>query len=1250
MTMMTRKSLHIACMLLFALLPLKMVAGTDYACRDAKPIEDGAEINIPAAGEYWYKAGTYDLPIKVHFIPNIPQLAIKPEAIVYFSCYTDNEGNFVYDDPLLDSVINVASEMGKELPYQLTFDVQRDTIEGVPYLVYDLNIPRKYRDQIAAMGLTYEVDAYVKVKVETGGNAAITPDPTTRDCHKTCQDLEELPKTLNISSNDTETAYIMPFSVWKKDSIRFIWTGAEDATLWFSADDCGFEPEEGGAYVLGEMQLEIPAGGMLKMTQQEVSNLVDMLKNGGVYYTKVISGAPGELTIEYVPEQAPAEGAKMLTYGTAVEIKPGDETLYYYHDKWGATRFETNNGATVQMFVGNETVGKKKGEYNKAYTYDLSREQGIRYLELSDYEMKALDYSKEQNYIYVRFETTEPVMVTPSKWTPESDCANKSLLIHMGDTLDIPRNDAGKTIYRLRYDEWKNGDMTITRTKGTGTLKMYVGDTCAFTLGPTNKALKYGEDGDQYRYLELGPNANRTWDAETLDQWDEYEDKRATDGYYYVRFNVNNVSAVSFTRKERPIQSITITSTDGRKTLDRENPSLTLGATILPERAKDYPITWQVISGSELIDWDESALTMTAKMNMNGGEVAVVAADATNDQTADTIHIQVAAIPVLVESISLTVDKSELNEEDKVATYSIEVLPADAKDQRVKIVIVEGEDLIFHRENNHTITMIENTAGGTVRVAAIARDASAVSSDTISITIPNTLLVSEVKIQGASTLNRAHPTETYSVDILPENARNRDYHWEVVRGDSLVEYAIEDGLLTMTARIAMEGGEVWIAATAEDGSEEADTLHVQVAAIPILVEELHIHSTQSHLTEEEPSAQLSVTVLPNDAADRTYHYVVLEGSNLITLDTDAEQVTMTTGTPGGTVRIYAEANDETALHSDTLTITVANTQPVTEIHITGETLLNRETPTATYTAEVLPENALNRAITWAVIRGDSLIEWNETEHRLTLVMNMDGGEVLLCASAIDGSEVADTLTIHIAAVPVLSEDILLSTLEGTNELQDTLHLVARVLPEEAKIQTVTWSVAEGEDLVKLQHDTLILIPGHMADSVIVSAITDDESAIERRMTIYTRAVTAELETIVADIWEQVFQLDDERDSLHLTVRYEPANPISRDIRIEVTEGKHRIAPIERYDIGQGYVLRRARGADTGDAVVRISSYQDALLYGEITLHIVASSLEGLDEAEANTERRIIMLDGNIYVEIGTDAGYRRYTLLGERVE
>lgn len=223
--------------------------------------------------------------------------------------------------------------------------------------------------------------------------------------------------------------------------------------------------------------------------------------------------------------------------------------------------------------------------------------------------------------------------------------------------------------------------------------------------------------------------------------------------------------------------------------------------------------------------------------------------------------------------------------------------------------------------------------------------------------------VKDIPVTGV-TLNTTEATMTTGsslqlvATVLPENATNKAVTWESDDEDLIT--VDENGLVTSYSTT----GSAYIIVTTEDGNYTAEC-EVTVEEKPIdyvAVTGVTLDEEAITLIAAGETQTLTATVEPSDATDKS---VIWTSSN-------PEVATVVNGV------VTAVANGEAIItvttangsYTDTCSVTVniptgAVTVPVTGVALDKDTLSLKVGNTAALTATVAPDNATNKAVTWA---------------------------------------------------------------------------------------------------------------------------------------------------------------------------------------------------------------------------------------------------------------------------------------------
>jgi hypothetical protein len=505
--------------LVVVLFATSMMAQTGLTCEDPIPVDKNYQGRVDGPCELWYTANTYDLPLHVYFSPDSAGSKISPEVYIDFSCTSG-----VYDDPKLDSLLTKISIFGLELPLEFMCDgIFRNGKNE-----WDLSVSKTYREQLAESGITYNVQALIRVVYHEGGSISLTPDTAFTSCMD--NEYVQLGDTIEILPNDADRVFVMPFTDWQNDSIRFVWVGEQEANVWLAVQYCEFTPNSTSSFVWDTYHLTADAP--RKLQPQQIVDIIKEHKEGGVYYGKVIAPVAGKLVVEKIPMAPIKGGATLLEYGKSVKVNDATQ-LFCFPRTWLATEFVSSANRAITMYMSSTPdFTPSVDDANLLASQAFSAEDGEYHNYISKTEMTAITSATEEDYIYVRFQCASPTTIVADVWDASS-CANKSLMIRPNQQFAVAAKSKS-TIYRLFYDDWKNCDVTIKWT-GSSKLPTYIADTCSFVLSSTSSRV--------VKYASISSRGTLKLDAATIESWASRVD---ADGYLYACFNPTNKGNVTF--------------------------------------------------------------------------------------------------------------------------------------------------------------------------------------------------------------------------------------------------------------------------------------------------------------------------------------------------------------------------------------------------------------------------------------------------------------------------------------------------------------------------------------------------------------------------------------------------------------------------------------------------------------------------------------------------------------------------------
>ncbi|MBR4563090.1 MAG: hypothetical protein IKO26_01400 [Paludibacteraceae bacterium] len=485
-------------------------------CYTAIPLGKEYKADITGSQTVWYSAWTFDLPLAVYFMPqneNDP----APEVEMDFSCTTG-----VYSDSILCSLFCPNSESGIQIDMPHKPKLKTDVIDGK--LVYYIAMGKDYRDLLLRMGISYNVEVFVKVTYKSKGTISIAPDDMFSGCMDGAKFMQ-FGDTVRVKANDKERFFVVPYVQWQEDSIYYIWSGNKKAEVTV-ATDCKHNPDAEAMDESVLQRLKIPAGDTVKVSSERIKHYVQF-GEAGMLFAKCVSSSDGVLTIKRVPQAPPRGGAKLLKYGQRVILNANDtNALYAIPSSWDtATICTAPTDHIFRMYIG---TGPDFYTKDAIAAYQFHPSDKGHWLGVLTEEMKALWVNSTEHYLYVRFACSARTTFLAEIWNP-SECMNKKLITKQTTTIDVQKASYGAVFYRFYYNDWRGGDLTFTWNLKSGNCPAFIGDTCYFSASAS--------DPHVFANKAIPKNGSWTVTAEELDAWAEHVDP---DGYFYIRFNPTN--------------------------------------------------------------------------------------------------------------------------------------------------------------------------------------------------------------------------------------------------------------------------------------------------------------------------------------------------------------------------------------------------------------------------------------------------------------------------------------------------------------------------------------------------------------------------------------------------------------------------------------------------------------------------------------------------------------------------------------
>lgn len=341
--------------------------------------------------------------------------------------------------------------------------------------------------------------------------------------------------------------------------------------------------------------------------------------------------------------------------------------------------------------------------------------------------------------------------------------------------------------------------------------------------------------------------------------------------------------------------------------------------------------------------------------------------------------------------------------------------------------------------------LVKPVAPGTVTITCRSKSDRTVTA-TCTVTVKQ--YVESITIHSTLASIAADESLQLSTTVLPNNATDKSLTWT----SSNPNAATVDSTGKITG---VGGGTAVITASANDGSGVRSSFKITVAALPgtapqVPVTGVTVVSSDMTAYTVDRTAQVNATVTPSGAdadmiwASSNEAAATIDNSGLITLIRGGN--TILTGRCVSDPHYYVNVN-------------LRVVQSVENIVIVGEKKVENVGGTTQLTAEVSPDIAENKAVTWASENPEiATVDQNGT------VTGRTNGVARITAVAQDGSNVSAYAFVKIGKDPIPVESITLDYTElsrYTNE-KDGVVLTPTVLPEYADDLSVIWSSSDEE--------------------------------------------------------------------------------------------------------------------------------------------------------------------------------------------
>ena len=495
------------------------------SCSTAIPMGKDYSATVKNGQSVWYSAWTFDLPLTVTFAPK-SKTDPSPEVEMDFTC---TKG--YYKDSILCSLFCQTSSSGGvqfDMPHKPKLDTM--TLKNGTF-VYYLSLGKRYRDLLLQMGISYNLEVYVKVTYKSNGNISLAPDSLFNNCVDNAPFMH-IGDVVQVEANDKQHHVIIPYVQWQEDTIIYKWKGTKPCTLAV-ANTCDFDPTDNADPNLIQFTAKpIQPGDSIKVKAEQIYRWVhntEYPNEAGMYFGKFYSEEPGEMRITKAPQAPPQGKATLLRLDRTYALNANETALFAFPKSWDQddtvhTKFTTPTEHVFRMTI---ATAPDFAEEHIIKTYDFEKSSSGRWQGIYGSEMKEFWKKTTEQYLYVRFDCSEATTVTPSKWVVDKCISGtKNYITSLDTTFTVKRNSTGGN-YRFNYSQWVGGDLKMTFSTANK-CSVYVATDCDITLS-TNK-----ETTPNLLYFNQFTQSKKTFtiSADEIASWAPRVD---ANGYIYMR-------------------------------------------------------------------------------------------------------------------------------------------------------------------------------------------------------------------------------------------------------------------------------------------------------------------------------------------------------------------------------------------------------------------------------------------------------------------------------------------------------------------------------------------------------------------------------------------------------------------------------------------------------------------------------------------------------------------------------------------
>ena len=493
-----------------------------------------------------------------------------------------------------------------------------------------------------------------------------------------------------------------------------------------------------------------------------------------------------------------------------------------------------------------------------------------------------------------------------------------------------------------------------------------------------------------------------------------------------------------------------ITVTPASVTLEA-GKTVSLKAAVVPETAADKTVRWE--SENPAVADVTASGVVTAKA---AGETSVTAVTSDGNHRASCLVTVIGKTAVT----GVKIDETFPVPVGKEVGLNYAVLPTDASVKTVLFTVEEGkEDVLTLEDPNRGI--VKGVAVDTAQVTVTTAEGG--YSDSCVVTVYR---AAEKVTITADDYETAAGLEAGLTLALTATVSGEPTYGTVfwATSDPQTAAVAEDGTVTAKAP-----GTVTVRASLhpfDNPDYPADVtaeIKIDIVAGSAAVESVAINEGETVAMFKGETKQLTCTVNPPNASEKTVVWSVTEGVDVVSVNADTGEVTAL-GPGRATVTVTSRSD---AAKSDSCTVTVR--EAVTAVRLNSDSLqltLTEDGKTATLTAAVEPEEATDPTVRWTAVPDGIVSVENGT------VTALKAGTATVRAESVSNPGVYDEceVTVISPVTQITLNHSIYPAAPGTFEVGLDFVLSAAVTPGDATDKRLTWSVSP-ENIVSLDAAT-----------------------------------------------------------------------------------------------------------------------------------------------------------------------------------